>query len=223
MAISVPRRTVSAHDVALREIRDLILTGEYQPGAPIRQETVAARLGLSVIPVREALKSLQGEGQVVFVPRRGFFVSEYSRDDLLEICSIRAALEGMAIRRGVPLLTPAVLAEMREAEARMREADAAADVIAFLDADRRFHFSLLGPGCGPQMYGVLTSLWDRSDHYRAKVLSESATRHSNHHEHEAIVSAAEAGDAERVIELLDAHRLGALKGLDHGAETREAG
>ncbi|MEV5177559.1 GntR family transcriptional regulator [Streptomyces flaveolus] len=217
MALSESRRTVSAHDVALREIRDLILTGEFQPGAQITQETVAARLGLSVIPVREALKSLQGEGQVEFVPRRGFFVSEYSREDLLEICAIRAALEGMAIRQGIPLMTPAVIAAMRDAEARMREADAAADVIAFLAADRRFHFALLAPGSGPQLHRVLTSLWDRSDHYRAKFLSDSATRHSNHHEHDEIVRAVEARDTERVIELLDAHRLGALKGLEQGA------
>ncbi|MEU3983506.1 GntR family transcriptional regulator [Streptomyces sp. NPDC026672] len=214
MSTSAPRRTVSAHDVALREIRDLILTGEYSPGAQITQEAVAARLGLSVIPVREALKSLQGEGQVVFAPRRGFFVSAYSREDLLEICAIRAALEGMAIRQGMPSMTPAVVEEMRAAAARMREADEAGDLIAFLAADRRFHFALLGPGSGPQMTGVLTSLWDRSDHYRAKVLDNRDTRRSNHHEHAEILRAAEAGDADRVVALLDAHRLGAIKGLD---------
>ncbi|MEV4320540.1 GntR family transcriptional regulator [Actinocrispum sp. NPDC049592] len=205
------RGAVSAHDVAFREIRELILTGEFPPGSQIPQETLAARLGVSVIPVREALKSLQGEGQVVFAPRRGFFVSEYSREDLLEICSIREALEGMAIRQGIGKVGESELAEMTAALTEMDAADAAGDVIAFLQADRRFHFALLKPGCGPQLLRVLTSLWDRSDHYRAAFLTLPAHRHANHDEHGAILAAARAHDAEAVTALLTTHRLAALQ------------
>ncbi|GGO99463.1 GntR family transcriptional regulator [Wenjunlia tyrosinilytica] len=212
------RRTVSAYDVALREIRGLILTGEYPPGAQITQEAVADRLGLSVIPVREALKSLQGEGQVVFAPRRGFFVSEYSRDDLLEICAIRAVLEAMAVHQGVDRMNVEVIAEMRSAASQMHEADETDDVMGFLEADRRFHFALLRPGSGPQLLRVLTSLWDRSDHYRAKFLSDPVSRRGNHDEHDEIMHAVEGRDAERLTGLLDAHRLGALQGLHQPLE-----
>ncbi len=206
-----PRHAVSAHDVALQEIRELILTGAYPPGAQIQQETLAGKLGVSVIPVREALKSLQGEGQVVFAPRRGFFVSRYSREDLLELCAIRSALEGMAVRQGIEHVGGAELAAMAAAATDMHSADEAEDVLAFVTADRRFHFALLAPGCGPQLLSVLTSLWDRSDHYRAAFLSQAAHRHSNHDEHAAILAAAAAGDADTLIALLDAHRLGALQ------------
>jgi DNA-binding GntR family transcriptional regulator len=201
------QRPVSAHDVALREIRQLILTGEYPPGGQIAQEQIAVRLGISVIPVREALRSLEGEGQVVFVARRGYFVTKYSREDLVEICSIRSALEGIAVRQGVVDLSAQTFSDMASALVDMHAADLADDVLAFVEADRRFHFALLRPGCGPQLVRLLTWMWDQSDHYRAAYLSHAHHRQSNHLEHAAILRAAEDRAAERIILLLDAHRL----------------
>jgi DNA-binding GntR family transcriptional regulator len=211
------RRPVSAHDVALREIRQLILTGGYQPGAQIAQEQIAVRLGISVIPVREALKSLEGEGQVVFVARRGYFVTKFSREDLVEICSIRSALEGIAVRQGAADLSAKVFQDMAKALTDMRDADAADDVLAFVEADRRFHFALLRPGCGPQLVRLLTWMWDQSDHYRAAYLSHAEHRRSNHDEHAAILRAAEDRTAERIVRLLDAHRLTPLSTVEQGA------
>lgn len=207
-------RTVSAHDVALKEIRQRILTGEYPPGAQIAQEQIAVRLGISVIPVREALKSLEGEGQVSFVPRRGFFVTKYSRSDLLEICSIRSALEGIAVRQGVVDLDEQTFADMATALVDMQAADLADDVLAFVEADRRFHFALLRPGCGPQLVRLLTWMWDQSDHYRAAYLSHGGHRRTNHDEHAAILRAAEDRAVERIVLLLDAHRLTPLSTVE---------
>lgn len=205
---------MSAHDVALHELRQLILRGEYAPGGRIVQEAIAERLGLSVIPVREALKTLQGEGLVTFRPRRGFFVTEFSSEELLEICAIRSALEGIAVREAIGRLDGGAFAAMKEAISQMRAADERGDVVAFIRADRRLHFSLFEPAGMPQLMRLLTLMWDQSDHYRAAFLGEADRRRANHDEHEAIVSAAREGDTERLIGLLDAHRLSAISAVD---------
>lgn len=212
-------RPVSAHDVACDELRQMILRGEYLPGGRIVQETVAAHLGVSVIPVREALKSLQGEGLVTFRPRRGFFVTEFSRDALIEICAIRSALEGMAVRQAIDRLDDGVFRAMAGALADMRAADEAADVLAFIRADRRLHFSLFERAGMPQLVRLITSMWDQSDHYRAAFLADPAHRHANHGEHEAIVEAARDRDTERLVGLLDEHRLGAVAAVDRMLES----
>jgi DNA-binding GntR family transcriptional regulator len=103
---------------------------------------------------------------------------------------------------------------MAKALVEMQAADLADDVLAFVEADRRFHFALLRPGCGPQLVRLLTWMWDQSDHYRAAYLSHSHHRQSNHVEHAAILRAAEDRAAERIVRLMDSHRLTPLSTVE---------
>jgi DNA-binding GntR family transcriptional regulator len=73
-------------------LREAIIGGDLRPGERVRQEDVAARLGVSVAPVREALRILEQEGQVTYLPRRGYFVTELEYDDLAEIYGLRRLL-----------------------------------------------------------------------------------------------------------------------------------
>ena len=77
-------RRVTTQDVVLRALRKDLLTGQLGPGDQIVQESLADRYGVSRVPLREALKTLESEGQVVYYPHRGYFVAELSVDDLLE-------------------------------------------------------------------------------------------------------------------------------------------
>ena len=86
-------RPPTAQEAVLAEIRRLIVSGELAPGAPVRQEAVAERLGVSRVPVREALKVLEGEGHVVYAAHRGYVVAELSVDDLTEVYRLRELLE----------------------------------------------------------------------------------------------------------------------------------
>jgi DNA-binding GntR family transcriptional regulator len=89
----------------LAALRELIGTGQLGPGQQIVQETLSATLGVSRVPIREALRVLEGEGQVVHFPNRGYFVADLSVEDLKEVYRIRALLEDEALRAAVPLLT----------------------------------------------------------------------------------------------------------------------
>lgn len=75
---------ITAQDAALAALRHRIVSGSLVPGARVRQELLAGQLGLSVVPVREALKTLEAEGQVVYAPRRGYFVARLNLEELAE-------------------------------------------------------------------------------------------------------------------------------------------
>ena len=101
--MTVERRQ-TAQDTVLAALRADILDGTLAPGDQIVQESLADRYGVSRVPLREALKTLESEGQVAYYPHRGYFVTELSVADLLEVYRLRALLEAEAIRAAVPSL-----------------------------------------------------------------------------------------------------------------------
>lgn len=84
-------------------LRGAILAGEFAPGERMYELGLSERLGVSRTPIREALKSLAGEGLLDHIPNRGYYVREYSVDDIVQAYEIRAALEGLAARRAAQL------------------------------------------------------------------------------------------------------------------------
>jgi len=117
------RRPPTAQEAVLTELRRAIGSGELRPGEQVLQDALAERFGVSRVPLREALKILEGEGQVVYRPHRGYFVAELDVADLREVYRIRDLLESEAVRVAVPRLTPVDLAAMTSAAAAV---DAAA-------------------------------------------------------------------------------------------------
>src|SRR4029077_4717901 len=91
--------------MTLEALRDRILRGEYPEGEPLRQDAIANELGVSRIPVREALRQLEAEGLVTFNPHRGAVVSTLSIDEIVELFEMRAESERDLLRRSIPLMT----------------------------------------------------------------------------------------------------------------------
>src|SRR5690606_28045233 len=87
------RRPQTTQQYVLDELRRAILNRQLKPGEPIRQDALAEHLGVSRVPLREALKVLQGEGQVLYLPRRGYQVVDLSIGDLVEVYHLRRILE----------------------------------------------------------------------------------------------------------------------------------
>lgn len=129
----------SLAELALREIRRLILAGEFKPGDRLVEERLCEQLGISRPPVREALRILQREGLVVTQPRRGSIVVPLTAADVEEIFSLRAALERMAAERGVPCQSEPRLNSLREAQERIAETARAGDRPGLVAANIEFH------------------------------------------------------------------------------------
>jgi DNA-binding GntR family transcriptional regulator len=174
---------------------------------------VAVRLGVSVAPVREALRVLEQEGQLVYRPRRGYFVTELRIEDLEEIYELRRVLEERLARLALPLIDDKALRRVRAAAQECELAAEAADVSRELAATRRFHFGLLEGADQPHTMRLIRLLWDSTEAYRATYYNSPAERRRAAKAHKRILAAVAARDADRLVAELDAHRDRALKVL----------
>jgi DNA-binding GntR family transcriptional regulator len=207
------KRPPTAQEAVLAELRRAILTGELKPGTQIVQDAFAERLGLSRVPVREALKILEGEGQVRYSPHHGYFVAELDVSELLEIYRIRELLESEVVRASASVLSDEDLARMAQAVEDMADANDRADIVALTAANRRFHFSLFEPSGMPRMVRIIRQLWDSSDPYRSLYFAEPMHRDAVDREHRQICEAAGRRDAKALVRLLGEHRSHAIAEL----------
>jgi DNA-binding GntR family transcriptional regulator len=207
------RRPPTAQQFVLRELRRAITSGELKPGAPIRQDVLADRLGVSRLPLREALKTLEGESLVVHEPHRGYFVAELSLADLREVYCIRGILEAEAVRRAVGRMDAAAFDELEAAQREVEAEAAAGDVVAMAAANRRFHFSLYEAAGMPRLLKLIATLWDTTDAYRSLYYADPGNRDHVLHEHHAVLDAVRTGAAEEAVRLLDEHRAHAVASL----------
>lgn len=207
------RRPPTAQEAVLGELRREILEGELRPGSRIPQEAVAQRLGVSRVPVREALKTLEGQGLVSYLPRRGYLVTLLDYGELAEIYAARRLLEAEAVRLAMRQMTPERAGTLRAALADWDRVAAGADLAALQAANRRYHFSLF-EACGSRvLLRLIAGLWDTSEPYRFLYLAGTETREVSQSEHREILAAVQDGDADRVLKVVHRHRDHALDDL----------
>ncbi len=200
-------------DRGVELLRRAIVAGELRPGERVRQDEVAARLGVSLGPVREALAVLEQEGQVTYRPRRGYVVTELDLADLREIYALRALLEDRAARQALPQLDEDALQRIDLAARDCVDA-ARGDVAAELEANRRFHFGLLESPDQPHTLRLVRLLWDSTETYRAMYYNAPESRAEATDSHDRILAALRAGDADGLVAELGAHRERALARLE---------
>ncbi|MEU7028327.1 GntR family transcriptional regulator [Streptomyces sp. NPDC046275] len=207
------RRPPTAQQFVLAELRRAITTGELRPGDPIRQDALAARLDVSRVPLREALKALEAEGLVVHHVHRGYYVAELSLADLEEIYRIRRLLETEAVRTALVRAPDGLADALERVQEEVERAARAGDVTVMAEANRRFHFTLIEASGMPRLVRLITTLWDATDAYRALYYAEDPHRERAVHEHRAVVSAVAEGDEEAAVRWLDEHRDHAVAAL----------
>ncbi|MBE9373000.1 GntR family transcriptional regulator [Saccharopolyspora sp. HNM0983] len=207
------RRPPTTQEFVLEQLRTAIVAGELAPGQAVRQDAVAQQLGVSRVPLREALKTLEAEGQVVYQPHRGYSVAELALTDLLEVYRMRELLEGEAASVAARAYADADLARIDDARADVEAAADGQDLVGMIAANRRFHFALLEPADMPRLLRVVRTLWDATDAYRAVYYNSGDNRERVRSEHVEIVEAAQRGDAAELVRLLAEHRDHAVQAL----------
>lgn len=147
----------------LEVLRESILSGERPAGIRLNLDDIAEELGVSRMPVRDALKQLETEGLVTIYPHRGVEVSELTLDDIEEIFGIRTILEKKAIARAVPKLTLSELELMRQT---LTEMDAlSGHGSEWMELNTRFH-SIINEACGwPRLLEMINVLRANVDRY----------------------------------------------------------
>ncbi len=216
-------RPPTMQEAVLRELRRQINDGELRPGTVIRVDAVAGAMGVSRIPVREALMILEGEGLVTHRPHVGFAVPSLTAEELEEIYYLRALLEDEALRRVLQQTTDADRAAAQEACAAAEKAFTEGQVNAFMENGRRFHEAVLAPCRMPRLLRLLESLWDATETYRAANNLDKCGQETLQTEHQVMLDAFLAGEEQQLMQAAALHRqhllAGALLGMCRSTEA----
>ena len=205
-------------EVAVAELQEAILTGELAPGAPLRLEDLARTLGMSISPVREAVRRLETLGLAIHVPHRGARVTELAIEDLHDTYEARLALETLAVRRAAARFTAEDEQRASAFLADYAGANRRGDARAARRAHADFHFALYSASGSDWLVRLIRPAWENCERYRALSLSGRSLR-QRRAEHERILGACvrhDPDDAEEQLRLqlaltanLVARRMGA--------------
>ncbi|MGI5282496.1 GntR family transcriptional regulator [Nonomuraea polychroma] len=196
-------RTPESQRVA-DHLREAILSGAIAPGARIRQEELAERLGASRLPVREALRMLEAEGLTEHHPRRGARVPLLGRHEVDVIYQMRERLEPLALAESIPRLTAD---DHRRLALIQDKIEANTDIGEFLALDREFHL-LTYSGCAiEQLSAMVVRMWNATQHHRRAFmqLTGPARRWVVNAEHRLLLDAIERRDAVDAERCLSGH------------------
>lgn len=176
-------------DAIARQLRDEILDGRRDPGAPLRQQEIADSLGASRVPVREALRLLEAEGFVTIHPFSGARVATLDFEDCLAIYKIRERLEPLAFSESMMNLTPHELS-LVEMAAEVVEGTTA-DTGKWLAADRDFHLACYAGVRSTRLVGMITGFWNSTQMYRRVLLTTFSSEDFQiaHIEHRLMIEA----------------------------------
>jgi DNA-binding GntR family transcriptional regulator len=189
----------------LSELRRVIASGAVPPGSPIPLDDVAAFFGVSLIPVREALKTLLGEGLLEHQPRLGYTVTALSQAELDELYVVRGALEAAALEEAVRQSGRADHERARAIHEALDRAVAADDAAAFQRASREFHEALLAPCRMPRLLHMLDIAWNLTEPVQTMMRTSEKDRAAMRADHQLMLDAFVARDAEALKAVAEAH------------------
>jgi len=193
---------MTAADRAYSELRERILSGSLAEGAPIRQDDLASELGLSKIPVREALMRLQAEQLVTFTPNAGATVSILTVSDYVEMLDMRLAIECRALELAVPNMAASDIAQARTL------LDAYSNAMSeeeWSELNARFHGCLYAPANRPRLVALIKSVQDQMGKLMRRRISAVAGHERSHADHIKILNACEEGNVKEAVSLLRRH------------------
>jgi len=214
--IEVPK-TLAAQ--VTERIREAIINRALKPSTRIDQNKLADDLNVSLVPVREALKTLESEGLVTIIPRRGAFVTEVSSAHLDDLYFARQIIEGAAVYYAVPNLSEADFTYLENLIDQMRGATQAKDIKEFMELNRLFHMRLYEAAGNTHLLQAILSLWERSELYRYRYMFVIHNAETVHAEHHAIIDACRRGDCETAKMLAMQHIQNTQEGLHKEIEA----
>ncbi|MET8352536.1 GntR family transcriptional regulator [Micromonospora sp. NPDC005206] len=213
MASQAPVKAQTVSRV-IEELRRMIVSGELLPGQQIRQEGMAERLGVSRLPIREALRQLTADGLVKHIPNVGYMVARLSRAEFDEIYFMRKVLETELIMV-LPKPTTAQLDGIVKLNDLVIEAAEREDLAAMQHHNHDFHFAIFDLSDLKLVIGEIERFWTWASPYHAVYLFSPDSRRHVLEEHATMIEALRQGDNELLARTMDQHR--------HGSETQIGG
>ena len=191
--------------MAYEAIRQSILSGQWKIGELYNEKAIAADLGISRTPVREALLELASQDLIIFLPRRGLMINRFTRRDVDEIFEVRKAIELAAVEKIVKTSPPFDLFEIEESLLNQRKAVKQKDYLAFMEADRLFHTSISELTNNRRIITILDNIRDMIHVMGAKALALEGRALEVIEEHQTICEAVKKGNIEEARRAMAYH------------------
>ena len=194
---------VSVSQAVTRALREAILQGRLRPGERLVQDELAAELGVSRQPVREALRRLESEGLIVQLPQRGFAVREQREEDIRENYHLRRLLESEAARAAARCMRPEELEQLRALYRSQELAADEGDAAALVELNEQFHRLVHEASRMPQLVRLVRQLWAGRTVFTPLFVPGRAQRSLE--EHRRLLAALERGDPAGAGVAMDEH------------------
>lgn len=190
---------------AFHVIEHAILSGELQPGAELAEVDLSEKYGVSRGPIREALRQLSSVGLVQLTPRRPAIVRVFSKKEFLDGYQLREALEALAVRLAVPLLTDTDVDVLDMCTDHMDKATKSDDVVKYFEANDTFHHVFIDKCGNSQLREFYYQLAKPMSRYRRWTLQLRGEMKSSIEEHSNVVEAVRSRNAELAAKLMADH------------------
>jgi DNA-binding GntR family transcriptional regulator len=193
-------------EYALEQLREAIIMGELPAGTPLRLDELARSLGMSISPIREAVRQLEALGLAKHVPHQGARVLDFDVEELRDLFQIRLALESLAVRRAAEHFTDGNADAARAQLDRFDAASAVDDVREAMRAHTDFHFTLYDASQSSWLVALIRPAWDRSERFRPALLTSKDGPQQRHRLYDqALLEACVAHDPEAAAAALHDH------------------
>jgi len=195
----------NAREAAFEKIKEAIIKGHFKPGEKLVEQTLAQEMGVSRTPVREAIRRLEAEGFVISIPRKGVVVSRADKEEIVQLYSIRAELEGLAARWAIENADEDDIQKLDEAISRMEETVASGDLDGVVQSNALFHDAIAQASKSRILCTLLKTLQDNIQRFRFQSLHLPGRPEAALAEHKEIIAAIKEKKAEEADRLLKEH------------------
>ena len=161
-------------DVVFNTLREAILKGELKPGERLMELQLAAKLGVSRTPIREAIRMLEQEGLAVTVPRKGAEVAKMTEKDMEDVLVIRATLDELAVELACDAITEEQLAQLQRARREFENRILSKDLKKIAQADVDFHDAIYQATGNARLMAMLSNLREQMYRYRVEYLKDDS-------------------------------------------------
>ena len=192
-------------DVVFNTLREAILKGELKPGERLMELQLAAKLGVSRTPIREAIRMLEQEGLAVTIPRKGAEVAKMTEKDMEDVLQIRDALDELAASIACEQMTKEQLDNLTETMHEFEESTKSKDLKKIAAADVKFHDIIYQATGNPKLVNMLNNLREQMYRYRVEYLKDERNYPTLMREHNEIVEGLLTKDKMRVTEAMHKH------------------
>ncbi len=192
-------------DIVYDLLRKAILEGDIKPGEHIVENEYAEMLNTSRTPIREALRRLETEGFVEYVPRKGVIVKGFSLKDIIEIYEIRKSLESLAMRHAVRNITDNDIVTLERIVETMEKAHSTGNIEELVSICQKFHDTLLMISSMPRLKTMINTLQEYLEAFKRATLGKESRRKNAIAEHREIFLAVAQRDAVKAEEQIIRH------------------